>query len=123
MRPTHSVEARLRLFIMPRRSELRFPPNGAGQSKRDSGEQQTLPPRSRPRQSAIARDAVREMSAGMRAADVVVQALASVVTSVACETSRNRDTARAIVLSDGKEMVAAVDQAERLGRSCYCVSA
>jgi hypothetical protein len=57
-------------------------------------------------------EAVRNMTAGMRAADVV-QALASVITTVVCDTSRNRNTARAIIEAVGEEMLSAVDEAER----------
>lgn len=59
-------------------------------------------------------EAVRDMAAGMRISDVV-QALASVITTVVCDTSRNRDTARAIVEALGEEMLSAVDEAERPG--------
>ena len=59
-------------------------------------------------------EAVRDMTAGMWTADVV-QALASVITTVVCDTSRSRDTARAIVESVGEEMLSAVDEAERPG--------
>jgi hypothetical protein len=58
--------------------------------------------------------AVREMTAGMWTADVV-QALASVITTVVCDTSRNRDIARAIVEAVGEEMLSAVNGAERPG--------
>jgi hypothetical protein len=40
-------------------------------------------------------NAVREMATGMRATEVV-KALASVITAVVCDTSRNRETAQAI---------------------------
>ena len=59
-------------------------------------------------------NAVREMTAGMRAADVV-KALASVITSVVCETSRNRGTAHEIIASVNEEMLLAVDRAQRPG--------
>jgi hypothetical protein len=59
-------------------------------------------------------EAVRDMADGMRIADVV-QALASVITTVVCDTSRSRDTARAIVESVGEEMLSAVDEAQRPG--------
>jgi hypothetical protein len=57
---------------------------------------------------------VREMATGMRAADVL-KALASVITAVVCDTSRNRETAQAIVASLSDEMLIAVNQAERPG--------
>jgi hypothetical protein len=57
---------------------------------------------------------VREMATGMRAADVV-KALASVITTVICDTSRNRATAHAIVASLSDEMIIAVNQAQRPG--------
>jgi hypothetical protein len=56
-----------------------------------------LPERDPVKVEALA-NAVREMARGMRAADVV-KALASVITSVVCDTSRNRVTAQAIVAS------------------------
>jgi hypothetical protein len=59
-------------------------------------------------------DAVRDMAAGMRVADVV-QALASVITTLVCDISRNRATARAIVECVGEEMLSAIDKAERPG--------
>jgi hypothetical protein len=57
-------------------------------------------------------NAVREMAAGMRAADVV-KALASVIASVVCEASRNRATAHAIIASVNEEMQLAIDRAQR----------
>ncbi len=53
-----------------------------------------LPERDPAKVEALA-NAVREMVTGMRAADVV-KALASVITTVVCDTSRNRETAQAI---------------------------
>jgi hypothetical protein len=72
-----------------------------------------LPHRDAAKVKALA-DAVRDMTAGMRIVDVV-QALASVITTVVCDMSRNRDTARAIVEAVGEEMLSAVDEAERPG--------
>lgn len=72
-----------------------------------------MPNRGRPKVEALA-EAVRDMAAGMRIVDVV-QALASVITTVVCDTSGNRDTARAIVEALGEEMLSAVDVAERPG--------
>jgi hypothetical protein len=59
-------------------------------------------------------NAVREMAAGMRAADVV-KALASVITAVVCETSGNRGTAHAIIASVNEEMLLTVERAQRPG--------
>jgi hypothetical protein len=59
-------------------------------------------------------EAMRDMAAGMWSADVV-QALASVITSIVCDTSNSRATARAIVESVGEEMLSAVDEADRPG--------
>jgi hypothetical protein len=59
-------------------------------------------------------EAVRDMAVGMWVADVV-QALASVITTAVCDTSRSRDTARAIVEAVGEEMLSAVEEAERPG--------
>jgi hypothetical protein len=59
-------------------------------------------------------EAVRDMTAGMRIVDVV-QALASVIATIVCDTSKTRDTARAIVEAVGEEMLSAVDEAERPG--------
>jgi hypothetical protein len=72
-----------------------------------------LPNRDPARIKALA-GAVRDMTAGMWSADVV-QALASVITTIVCDTSRSRDTARAIVESVGEEMLSAVNEAERPG--------
>jgi hypothetical protein len=72
-----------------------------------------LPNRDPARIKALA-EAVLDMAAGMWAADVV-HALASVITTVVCDTSRNRDTARAIVEAVGEEMLSGVDEAERPG--------
>ena len=72
-----------------------------------------LPNRDLAKVKALAQ-AVRDMTAGIRSADVV-EALASVITTVVCDTSRNRDTARAIVEAVGEEMLSAVDEAERPG--------
>lgn len=72
-----------------------------------------LPKRDPANVKALA-DAVRDMAAGMRIADVV-QALASVITTVVCDMSRNRATARAIVECVGEEMLSAIDEAERPG--------
>jgi hypothetical protein len=72
-----------------------------------------LPKRDPAKVKALAK-AVRDMTAGMRTADVV-QALASVITTAVCDTSGNRDTARAIVEAMGEEMLSAVDEAERPG--------
>jgi hypothetical protein len=72
-----------------------------------------LPNRDPAKIKALA-EAVLDMTAGMRIADVV-HALASVITTVVCDISRNRDVARAIVESVGEEMLSAVDEAERPG--------
>jgi hypothetical protein len=72
-----------------------------------------LPKREPAKINTLAED-VRDMAAGMRIADVV-QALASVITTIVCDTSRNRTTARAIVEAVGEEMLLAVDEAERPG--------
>jgi hypothetical protein len=72
-----------------------------------------LPNRDPAKVKALA-EAVRDMTAGLRVADVV-QALASVITTIVCDTSRSRDTARAIVEAVGEEMLSAVDEAERPG--------
>jgi hypothetical protein len=72
-----------------------------------------FPNRDRAKVEALA-EVVRDMAAGMRITDVV-QALASVLTTVVCDTSRNRATARAIVEAVGEEMLLAVDGAERPG--------
>jgi hypothetical protein len=72
-----------------------------------------LPNRDPDKIKALA-EAVRDLAAGMPIADVV-HALASVITTAVCDTSRNRDTARAIVESLGEEMLSAVDEAERPG--------
>jgi hypothetical protein len=72
-----------------------------------------LPERDQAKVQELA-NAVREMAAGMRAADVV-KALASVITSVVCETSGNRDTAHAIIASVNEEMLLAVNRAQRPG--------
>jgi hypothetical protein len=72
-----------------------------------------LPERAPAKVEALA-NAVREMATGMRRADMV-NALASVITTVVCDTSHNRDTAQAIVASLSYEMLVAVNQAERPG--------
>ena len=55
---------------------------------------------------------IREMATGMRAADVVM-VLASVITSVVCETSRNHETARGIIKSLNEEMLLALERTQR----------
>jgi hypothetical protein len=72
-----------------------------------------LPQRESAKVEALA-NAIRELATGMRAADVV-KALASVITAVVCDTSRNRETAQPIIASVGDEMLIAVNQAERPG--------
>jgi hypothetical protein len=72
-----------------------------------------LPNRDPAKIEALA-EAVRDMTTDIWAADAV-QALASVITTIVCDTSRNRDTARAIVEAVGEEMLSAVDEAERPG--------
>jgi hypothetical protein len=57
-------------------------------------------------------NAIRELATGMRAADVV-KALASVITSVVCETSRNRRAAHAIIAALNEEMLLAVERSQR----------
>jgi hypothetical protein len=76
-----------------------------------------VPERDRAKVEALA-NAIRELATGMRAADVV-KALASVITDVVCDRSRNRETAQAIIASVGDEMLIAVNQAERPGWSPF----
>ena len=70
-----------------------------------------LPERATEKVEVLA-NTVREMATGMRAADVM-QALASVIVHVACETSSNRATAHAIIASLSEEMIEAVSERQR----------